>query len=243
MPKKKVNRMRLNKFLAHAGIASRRKCDELIEAGHISVNGEQITRLGVVIDEHKDKVTYKSEPVHLKSAHTYVVLNKPQGVVTTANDQYARQTVVDLIGIVDRIYPVGRLDYDTSGTLILTDDGELTNTLIHPNFKVTKVYHALLDKVIRPVDLHKLRQGVMLDDKKTIPCKIREIRIINNCSFLEIELQEGRNRQIRRMFELFDYIVEKLERISFAGITCKGLQPGEWRYLKAQEIAALKERI
>ena len=235
--------MRLNKFLAHAGIASRRKCDELIEAGHVQVNGEEVTRLGVVIDEEKDKITFKGDLVQLKSDYTYVVLNKPRGVVTTANDQFARQTVVDLIGIVERIYPVGRLDFDTSGALILTDDGDLTNTLIHPNYKVTKVYHAILDKVIRPIDLHKLREGVELDDKKTMPCKIREIRIINNCSFLEIELQEGRNRQIRRMFELFEYQVDELERISFAGITAKGLQPGEWRYLKAQEIATLSGRV
>lgn len=235
--------MRLNKFLAHAGIASRRKCDELIEAGHVQVNGEKITRLGVVIDEIKDKIAFKGNVVQLKNTYTYVILNKPRGIIATTDDQYARQTVVDLIEIVERIYPVGRLDYDTSGALILTDDGELTNTLIHPNYKVTKIYHTLLDKVIRPIDLHKLRAGIMLDDKKTMPCKIREIRIINNCSFLEIELQEGRNRQIRRMFELFDYQVDELERISFAGVTCKGLQPGEWRYLKAQEIAALRERI
>ena len=235
--------MRLNKYLAHSGIASRRKCDDLIEAGLVQVNGETITKLGVVIDEEKDKITFKGDLVQLKSNYTYVVLNKPRGVVTTANDQFARQTVVDLIGIVERIYPVGRLDFDTSGVLILTDDGELTNTLIHPNFKVTKIYHALLDKVIRPIDLHKLREGVVLDEKKTLPCKIREIRIINNCSFLEIELQEGRNRQIRRMFELFEYQIDELERISFAGITAKGLQPGEWRYLKSQELAALRGGI
>jgi len=233
--------MRLNKFLAHAGIASRRKCDDLIQSGFITVNGETITKLGVVIDEHKDKVTFKDAPVQLNQEYRYVVLNKPRGVVATADDEYARQTVVDLIGIVDRIYPVGRLDYETSGVLILTNDGELTNRLIHPNYKVPKVYHAQLDKQIRPIDLHKLREGVMLDDKKTQPCKIREIRIRNNASFLEIELKEGRNRQIRRMFELFDYQVEELERVSFAGVSAKGLQPGEWRDLKIQEVAGLQE--
>ncbi len=232
--------MRLNKFLAHAGIASRRKCDDLIQEGFVTVNGELRSELGIVIDETKDTVTFKGEPVRLTEKFTYVVLNKPRGVVTTADDQYARKTVVDLIGIVERIYPVGRLDYDTSGVLILTNDGELTNRLIHPNFKVTKIYHALLDRVIRPVDLHKLRTGVMLDDKMTQPCKIREIRIKDNASFLEIELKEGRNRQIRRMFELFDYKVDVLERISFAGITARGLQSGEWRKLTSQETALLK---
>ena len=235
--------MRLNKFLAHAGVASRRKCDDLIQAGLVQVNGKTITTLGVVIDETKDAVAYKGEPVKPTENFTYVVLNKPRGVVSTAEDQYARKTVVDLIGIVERIYPVGRLDYDTSGVLILTNDGEMTNRLIHPNFKVTKVYHALLDRVIRPIDLHKLRAGVMLDDKMTMPCKIREIRIKDNASFLEIELKEGRNRQIRRMFELFDYTVDALERISFAGITARGLQPGEWRKLTSQETALLKGGI
>ena len=232
--------MRLNKFLAHAGVASRRKCDDFIQAGLVQVNGETVTTLGVVIDETKDAVLYKGETVRITENFTYVVLNKPRGVLSTADDPYARKTVVDLIGIVERIYPVGRLDYDTSGVLILTNDGELTNRLIHPNYKVTKVYHALLDRVIRPIDLHKLRTGVMLDDKMTQPCKIREIRIKDNASFLEIELKEGRNRQIRRMFELFDYEVEVLERISFAGITAKGLQPGEWRKLTTQEITLLK---
>lgn len=232
--------MRLNKFLAHAGVASRRKCDDFIQAGLVQVNGETVTTLGVVIDETKDAVLYKGETVRITENFTYVVLNKPRGVLSTADDPYARKTVVDLIGIVERIYPVGRLDYDTSGVLILTNDGELTNRLIHPNYKVTKVYHALLDRVIRPIDLHKLRTGVMLDDKMTQPCKIREIRIKDNASFLEIELKEGRNRQIRRMFELFDYEVEVLERISFAGITSKGLQPGEWRKLTTQEITLLK---
>ena len=233
--------MRLNKYLAHAGVASRRKCDELILAGFVEVNGEKITDLGVNIDEEKDEIMFKGQPVQRKEKYTYVLLNKPRGVITTANDEYARKTVVDLIGIVERIYPIGRLDYDTSGVLILTDDGELTNKLTHPNYKVAKVYHALLDKVIRPIDLHKLREGIMLDDKMTQPCKIREIRIINNTSFLEIELKEGRNRQIRRMFELFDYEVEKLERVSFAGLTASGLQPGEWRNLKSHEIERLNE--
>ena len=235
--------MRLNKFLAHAGIASRRKCDTLIQQGRVQVNGETIDRLGVVIDENKDKVTFDGKPVKLIENYEYVVLNKPRGVVTTADDQFARPTVVELIGMVERIYPIGRLDYETSGVLILTNDGELTNRLIHPSYKATKIYHALLDKAIRPVDLHKLREGVMLDDKKTLPCKIREIRFIDNASLLEIELKEGRNRQIRRMFELFGYNVEELERISFAGITASGLKPGAWRKLTDDEIRRLREGV
>ncbi|MBN2423505.1 MAG: rRNA pseudouridine synthase [Calditrichaceae bacterium] len=232
--------MRLNKYLAHAGVASRRKCDDLILAGKVYVNGEKVTRVGIVIDEKNDKVSVNGDKITLHKDYIYVLLNKPRGVVTTASDEFNRSTVVDLVSIPERIYPVGRLDYETAGVLLLTNDGNLANFLIHPNFKVAKIYRALLNKVIRPIDLHKLRNGVELDGEKTMPCKINEIRIFDNSSLLEIEIKEGRYRQIRRMFELFHYKVEELERIEFAGLTCKGLQPGEWRYLNDKEISRLQ---
>ncbi len=235
--------MRLNKFLAHAGIASRRKCDDLIVAGHVTVNGERITQVGVVIDETKDRVTFKGQSVTLKEHFVYVLLNKPKGTVTTANDEFDRRTVVDLIEVPERIYPVGRLDYETSGVLLLTNDGDLTHKLLHPNYKVEKVYHALIDRVIRPIDLHKFRNGIELDGVKTQPCQVREMQIKNNGSFLEIILKEGRNRQIRRMFEVLGYKVETLQRISFAGIRAGRLQPGEWRYLTPIEEKRLKEGV
>jgi len=234
--------MRLNKFLAHAGIASRRKCDDLIMAGLVKVNGKKVTRVGVVIDEEKDEVTFKGRRVLPEKEYTYILLNKPRGVVTTAMDNFRRKTVVEMIGIPERIYPVGRLDYETTGVLLLTNDGELTNRLLHPSYKMPKVYRLLLDKKIRPIHLHKLRNGVQLEDYTTRPCKITELRIIDNQSFLEIEIREGRNRQIRKMFELFGYEVVELERISFAGLTASGLQPGEWRYLTKEEVRRLKER-
>jgi 23S rRNA pseudouridine2605 synthase len=235
--------MRLNKYLAQAGIASRRKCDDLILAGYVQVNGKTVDRVGVVIDESKDKVTFKGRPVTLKRNFTYIILNKPKGVVTTARDQFRRRTVLDLIAIPERIFPIGRLDYNTTGVLLLTDDGELSNRLLHPNYKVTKVYRALLDRVIRPVDLFRLSNGVELDGRKTQPCKITELRIVDNGSLLQIELKEGRNRQIRKMFELFNYHVEELERISFAGLKATGLQQGEWRYLTKDEVNRLKEIV
>lgn len=235
--------MRLNKYLARCGIASRRKCDDLIAAGFVKVNGQTIREMGVVIDETKDEVRFKGKKVFLRDDFVYVLLNKPRGVVTTAQDQFRRRTVMDLLTVPERIYPIGRLDYETTGVLLLTNDGELSNRLLHPNYKAEKVYRALLDRVIRPIDLHKLRRGVELDGRMTQPCEITELRVVDNGSFLEIKLREGRNRQIRRMFELFGYEVLQLERISFAGVTTGDLQPGEWRYLTKEEIARLKQEV
>lgn len=235
--------MRLNKYLAHAGIASRRKCDDLILAGYVKVNGDKVNALGVVIDETKDEVTFKGRKVTLGEEYIYVLLNKPRGVVTTASDEYKRKTVLDLMAIPERIYPVGRLDYDTTGVLLLTNDGKLTNHLLHPGYESEKIYRVLIDKIIRPIDLHKLQKGITLDGKMTKPCKIKELRRMDNRSFLEVILREGRNRQIRRMFEEFGYIVEELNRVSFSGLTLGSLHPGEWRYLNKDEIARLKKRV
>ena len=154
-----------------------------------------------------------------------------------------RTTVLDLLAIPERVFPVGRLDYDTTGVLLLTNDGELTNRLLHPGYESEKIYRVLIDKIIRPIDLHKLQKGIMLDGKMTLPCKIKEIRRMDNRSFLEITLREGRNRQIRRMFEEFGYVVEELNRVSFSGLTLGSLRPGEWRYLTQDEINRLKERV
>jgi 23S rRNA pseudouridine2605 synthase len=235
--------IRLNKFLAHAGIASRRKCDEHIKNGLVTVNGEMVTALGVTIDERKDVVTFKGKEIKYKEPGVYLILNKPAGVISSVKDEFKRDTIMNFIDIPQRVYPIGRLDYETTGVLLLTNDGELTNLLLHPRYKVEKVYRALIDRRVRPVDLHHLRNGVQLDDEKTLPCEINELRIIDNQSFLEIKLRQGLNRQIRRMFELFGYQVEELERISFAGITAHGLKQGEWRYLTNEEITHLRNEV
>ena len=232
--------IRLNKFLASAGIASRRKCDDLILAGKVKVNGKIITQLGVRIEEDIDKVEFEGKPLFHKKESIYIILNKPKNVITTAKDQHDRNTVVDLIPIKDRIFPVGRLDYDSTGLLILTNDGDLSHSLIHPKFKIKKTYHVLLNRVLRPVDKYKFEHGIMLEGKKTIPCKVSEIRVVDNCSLLDIEITEGRNRQIRRMFEILGYKVEKLDRIAFANLSLTGLQRSEWRYLTQKEIDTLK---
>jgi pseudouridine synthase len=235
--------IRLNKYLAAAGIASRRKCDDYILEGRVKVNGVVVSQLGSKINEDIDRVIVDDEPVQPEIDQTYIILNKPKGVVTTADDPFERNTVLDLIPIKQRIFPVGRLDYDTTGLLLLTNDGPLTNKLIHPRYKIEKIYLVLLDKIIRPVSLYHLKKGIDLDGKKTAPCKISEIRIIDNCSFLEMVLYEGRNRQIRRMFEAEGYEVVELDRIAFGPLTLTGLSRGSWRYLKKNELIGLEEYI
>ncbi len=235
--------MRLNKYLSLAGIDSRRRCDDLIMAGMIKVNGKVIDQVGVRIDEQKDRIEYKGQPVSLPDEYIYIILNKPKGVMTTARDQYERQTVLDLIPIKERIYPVGRLDSDTSGLLLVTNDGLITNALIHPRYKIPKKYHVMLDKKLKPISKYTFEHGVELDGQKTAPCKIQEIRVIDNASFVEVELYEGRNRQIRRMFELLGYRVRRLERISFGPLILTGLRRGEWRFLTKKEITMLKKYI
>jgi pseudouridine synthase len=231
--------IRLNKFLASAGIGSRRKCDDYIVEGKITVNGEVVQQLGVKIDEFSDTVTFDGKEVKVERNLIYLILNKPKGIITSAKDEFDRNTVLDLIPIEERVFPVGRLDQDTTGLVLLTNDGELANKLIHPKFKIPKTYHVLLDKIIQPKDSYHFERGILLEDKKTAPCKISEIRIIDNCSFVEIILHEGRKRQIRRMFEVLGYEVVELDRIGFGPLTLAGLKRGEWRYLNKSEIAGL----
>lgn len=235
--------IRLNKFLATAGIASRRRCDDFILEGRVKVNGEIVTKLGYRIDEENDRVAFDDAPVKLITEKKYIIFNKPKGIITSTDDPYERKTVLDMIPIKQRIYPVGRLDYDTTGLLLLTNDGPLTNKLIHPRYKIEKKYLVLLDKIVRPISLYHLRRGIELDGKKTAPCKISEIRIIDNCSFLEVVLYEGRNRQIRRMFESVGYQVTELERISFGPLILTGLPRGSWRYLNKNEIHSLHKYL
>lgn len=232
--------MRLNKFLAAAGIGSRRKCDDFITDGKVSVNGEIVQKLGVRIDEFNDKISFEGKDVKVEKNLIYVVLNKPKGIITSASDEFDRNTVVDLIPIEERVFPVGRLDQDTTGLLLLTNDGELTNRLIHPKFKIPKTYHVLLDKIIQPKDIYHFERGIILDEKKTAPCKLSEIRIIDNCSFLEVILFEGRKRQIRSMFDNLGYEVVELDRIAFGPLSLVGVKRGEWRYLNKNEIRSLK---
>lgn len=238
-----ARQFRLNRYLAMAEVGSRRKCDQYIQEGRVQVNDKIVTVMGTRINPRKDIVKFDGNIV--KPAHRliYILLNKPPRTVCTAKDERGRRTVIDLVGAPERIYPVGRLDFNTTGALLLTNDGEMTYYLAHPRFEIKKVYRALLNKHIRPVDLHYFRNGIVLDGKKTAPCRAEELRIIDNCSYLEIELHEGRNRQIRRMFQALGYEVEELERIEFAGLRVNDLKLGEWRRLTPEELSHLKEIV
>ena len=233
---------RLNKYLAHCGVDSRRHCDEIIAAGRVTVNGRKIVKMGHVVYPG-DRVCVDGNEVQPVEDDIYVVLNKPLETLSSVDDPFKRTTIVTLVATPQRIYPVGRLDYNTTGVILLTNDGSLTNRLLHPRYKAPKVYRVLLDKKVKTFHLHHLRKGVELDGRKTHPCKIREMRMIDNCSLLEVELREGRKRQIRDMFALFDYKVQELDRISFAGITYKGLKRGQWRNLTPEEVAGLKKLV
>ncbi len=235
--------MRLNKYLAAAGVGSRRKCDEYISEGRIVVNGEVIQKLGSRINEILDVVSFDGQKVGLKEKFIYIILNKPKGIITTAKDEYDRQTVLDLIPLNERIFPVGRLDQDSTGLVFLTNDGDLANQLIHPKFNKKKTYHVQLNKIVRPVDAYHFARGLNLDGKKTAPCSVSEIRIIDNCSFMEVIISEGRNRQIRRMFDQLGYEVETLDRVALGPLTIAGLKRGQWRYLRSSEISHLKNEI
>lgn len=240
-PKREL--IRLNRYLAMAGIGSRRSCDKYISEGRVKVNGEVVTRLGVRVDPERDQVTYDDQPVSPDEEMIYILVNKPLKTVTTARDERNRRTVLDLIGAPRRLFPVGRLDYYTTGALLVTNDGDLAYYLIHPRFEVKKVYRVMLNRIIRAIDLHHFQNGIMLDGKMTAPCKAQELRRMGNRSLLEVELHEGRNRQIRRMFEMLGYHVEELHRIEFAGLNVNNLKTGEWRELTREEVKRLKAEV
>ncbi len=235
--------IRLNRYLAMAGVGSRRSCDKLITEGRVKVNGEVVTRLGVRVDPRRDQVLFDDQPVSPDEEMIYILLNKPLKTVTTARDERSRRTVLDLIGAPRRLFPVGRLDYHTTGALLVTNDGDLAYYLIHPKFEVKKVYRVMLNRIIRAIDLHHFQNGIMLDGKMTAPCRAQELRRMGNRSLLEVELHEGRNRQIRRMFEMLGYHVEELHRVEFAGLNVNNLKPGEWRELTREEVKRLKAEV
>ncbi len=232
--------IRLNKYLAMCGVASRRKADELIQQGRVEVNGKVVTQLGLKINPQKDKVTVDGKLVKPEEKLVYIVINKPKDCITTVRDEKGRRTVLDLVKVKQRIFPVGRLDRNTTGVLLLTNDGELAYRLMHPKYKVEEAYKVEIDKPIKPEDIEKLKSGIMLDGRKTEAC---DVYILPNSDRKEIgiTIHEGRYRQIRRMFERLGYKVRKLHRVSFGGITVSGMKRGEWRYLTESEIKRLKK--
>lgn len=234
--------IRLNKFLAMAGVGSRRSNDNLIDSGVVRVNGKTIAELGRKVDPDKDIVTVHGNPVHLVQRNVYVLLNKPKDCITTLSDEKARTTVLNYVRLKERVFPVGRLDRNTTGVLLLTNDGELTHSLIHPRFEIEKVYRVSLDAPLKNEDLAKLRQGVRLEDGIG---RANEVEFVERSKRMKvlISIHEGRNREVRRLFEALGYDVKYLDRVSFAGLSYSGLQRGEWRYLSNPEVRYLKELV
>lgn len=232
------NIIRLNKFLADSGVASRRKSDELISKGFVTVNGKVVTEMGLKINPY-DKISVSGKPVSNKSKPVYFLLNKPKDYLTTTDDEQGRKTVLDLIKSPSRVFPIGRLDRNTTGVLILTNDGELTYRLTHPKYQIQRVYSAGLDKDLKFSDAKKLSEGVELEDGKTAPCEI----FINpkDKTQIVITLYEGKNHEVKRMFESLGYNVIKLDRKIFAGISNAGMKRGEYRKLSKPEILLLKK--
>ena len=226
--------MRLQKFLSRAGICSRRKGEELIREGRVTVNGVVVTRLGTKVDPHTDLVRWDGKLVHLREDPVYIALNKPEGVVSSC-DHPGEKTVIDLLSIEQRVYPIGRLDKDTTGLLLLTNDGRLHHTLSHPSFDHEKEYDVTVEKNITDGALKKLARGLPMMGTRTRPAKVKRL----SSRQFRITLQEGRNRQIRRMVRKVGGRVSRLDRIRIACIELEGLQPGQWRYLEKNEIEAL----
>jgi 23S rRNA pseudouridine2605 synthase len=231
--------IRLNKFLANAGVCSRREADEFIQAGVVSVNGEVVNELGTKV-KRSDEVKFHDQVVSLEKK-VYVLLNKPKDYVTTSDDPQQRKTVMDLVkdACPERIYPVGRLDRNTTGVLLLTNDGDLASKLTHPKFLKKKVYHAFLDKPVAAADMQKIAEGIELEDGE-IHADAIEYADDRDKSQVGIEIHSGKNRIVRRIFESLGYRVTKLDRVQFVGLTKKNLRRGDWRFLTEQEVEMLR---
>ena len=235
------SKVRLQKFLANSGVASRRKCEELILEGKISVNGKVVNELGMKIDPAVDKIEYCGKSIHNTEKLVYILLNKPIGYVTTAKDQFNRDTVLDLVNVKQRVVPVGRLDMYTSGALILTNDGDFVYKVTHPKHEITKTYTVTVHGIITNDAVERLRQGVKIDDYMTRPAKVRilKIDVDKNISRLEITIHEGKNRQVRKMCEAVECKVIALHRSKIGNISVKDLKIGTWRYLKKEEVESI----
>ncbi len=231
--------IRLNKYIANAGICSRREADVFIKSGNVAVNGKIIMEMGYQVQPN-DIVKFDGETISLEKKQ-YILLNKPKNFITTTSDERGRKTVMDLVGNAteERLYPVGRLDRNTTGLLLFTNDGELAKKLTHPKHNVYKIYHASLNRKLAISDLQKIANGFMLDDK---PVQVDEISYITGESKTEIgvKIHSGRNRIVRRIFEHFGYDVVKLDRVIFANLTKKNLPRGHWRHLTELEVNSLK---
>ncbi len=233
--------MRLQKYMAKCGVASRRKSEEMISQGLVKVNGKIIIEPGFKVEPDIDRVMVEDKLIRLETNKVYIMLNKPVGYVTTLKDEKNRRVVTDLIEEVsERIYPVGRLDIDTTGLLILTNDGDLTQKLTHPSNKVIKRYIAVVEGLPNRGELERFRKGLIIDGRRTAPASVKIAKNYETDSILDIKIHEGRNRQIKKMCEAINHPVKKLKRVAIGEIEMGGLPIGNWRYLEQEELDYLK---
>lgn len=237
-----MEEIRLQKYLADCGIASRRKSEELIKQGQVKVNGKTITELGTKVIPNKDIVEYNGKKIELKKEYVYILLNKPIGYVTTVKDQFNRDSVLDLVKTNKRLVPVGRLDMYTSGALILTNDGDFVYKVTHPKHEIEKTYTVTIIGIVKKEEVEKLKKGVEIEDYITKPAKVKILKIDEekNQSRLEITIHEGKNRQVRKMCEAIGHKVLALHRSKIAGIDVKDIPLGKWRYLTNKEVNKIK---
>lgn len=230
--------VRLQKYIAMCGEASRRKAEELISGGRVKVNGERITEQGIKVEIGADKVEVNGKELHIQNKKYYIMINKPVGYVSTVHDQFERPAVTDLVKgeIKSRIFPVGRLDYDTSGLLILTNDGEFSQKVTHPKYHIDKTYIAWVKGGLTVSGLNKLRRGIKIEDYTTSPAEVEILDSKNGRTKVKITIHEGKNRQVRKMFEAVGCKVEELERIRIGTVELGNLPLGRWRYLTAHEV-------
>lgn len=233
-----MEEIRLQKYIAKSGVASRRKAEELILEGKIQVNGKTITELGTKVNTEKDVVTYNGKKLKTEEEFVYILLNKPIGYVTTVKDQFGRDSVLDLVKIKEHLVPVGRLDMYTSGALILTNDGDFVYKVTHPKHGIEKTYTVTIKGIVKNEEVEMLRKGVEIEDYTTKPAKVKILKTDEekNISRLEITIHEGKNRQVRKMCETVGHKVLALHRSKIAGIGVKDIPLGKWRFMKEKEI-------
>ena len=244
-----MEEIRLQKYMADCGVASRRKCEELIEKGLVQINGKVVTKLGTKVNPDSDLVLYKNKPLKLENKKIYILLNKPIGYVTTVKDQFSRDTVLDLIDIKERLVPVGRLDMYTSGALLLSNDGDFVYHVTHPKHEIEKTYNVTLKGKVTSSEINMLQNGVEIDDNGkqylTKPAKVRILKIDNekNISRIEIKIHEGKNRQVRKMCKALSKKVLALHRSQIGNISVSNLKLGKWRYLSLNEIKSIEKNF
>jgi len=231
---------RLQKYMARCGVASRRKCEELILKGQVRVNGEVVTELGTKINTENDQVKFNGKVITIEENKRYIMVNKPVGIICSVKDEKGRKTVIDMVDVPERIYPIGRLDYDSSGLLLLTNDGEIYNKIIHPRKEIYKTYIVKVKGVFSPSELENFRNGVDIGGYITAKAGIRVIGNDKTSTKVEIKIHEGKNRQIRRMCSALNHEVISLKRVSIGEINVGDLEPGNWRELNQDEIKYLK---